>query len=358
MVGALLGGRYRLVRLLGEGGMGAVFEAKNPAGDASCAVKVLLDEHKDEAEVVSRFLDEGRAAQRLSHDHIVKTYEVGRAEDGTPFLAMELLTGRSLADVLDAHEPAPLELVLAVGGGVLEGLGHAHAAGVVHRDLKPENIFVEGSGEQTRPVLLDFGLAKVIDAAGGAGKRTRTGMLLGTPGYMAPEQIADPRDADARADLYSVGIILFEFLTGKDPFPAKNPFEKLTTMLTSEAPLASEVSPEHARFDGFFRRALAHGREQRFQTAAEMKAALFAFASGAVTPPSREVPTHMTPERPAWATSATAQAPDIPVISLPPRSDTPPPLEPRATRRIPWLAIVIVGAVVVVGAALAALSLR
>lgn len=356
MVGALLGGRYRLVRLLGEGGMGAVFEARNPSGDASCAVKILLADYKDEPEVVSRFFDEGRASQRLSHPNIVRMYEAGRAEDGSPFIAMELLQGKSMADVIEARKAMPLDFVVAVGKGILEGLAHAHAAGVVHRDLKPENVFVDGEGAAAKPTILDFGLAKVMDAAGGMGKRTRTGMLLGTPGYMAPEQIGDARAADARSDLFSVGVILFEILTGKDPFPSANPFEKLTKMLTAEAPSVSSVSPEHARFDGFFRRALANQKEQRFQNAAEMRDALLAFASGAVVPPQRDVPTHMTQERPSWATGASPATPHIPVLSLPPSGPSSADV-PKSGGKGLWIGVGVV-VVVILGAVVAIFATR
>ncbi len=281
MVGARLAGRYRLVRLLGEGGMGAVFEATNFDGTARCAVKVLSPVFRDDPDVKSRFFDEARAASRLEHPGIVRVFEAGTAEDGTPFFTMEVCEGQSLGGPISTRAPLPPEVVVPLGRAVLAALGHAHERGVIHRDLKPENVFF--SGEPSRPAvkLLDFGLARVMDAAGGVGRRTRTGMLLGTPGYIAPEQLGDARVADARSDLYSVGVMLFELLSGRDPFPSANPFEKLTIMLTAEAPRIADAAPWLAPFDAFFRRALAPEPRLRFGSAREMSDAL-ASAAGVV----------------------------------------------------------------------------
>ncbi len=278
MVGARLAGRYRLTRLLGQGGMGAVFEAQNADGTATCALKVLNPEFRDDPDVKGRFFDEARAAALLSHPGIVRVFESALAEDGTPFFTMELCAGRSLAEVIAQRTAmAPAEVV-ALGLATLSALGHAHERGVVHRDLKPENVFYGGDPLHPDVTLLDFGLARVMDAAGGVGRRTRTGMLLGTPGYISPEQLGDARTADARSDLYSVGVMLFELFSGRDPFPAANPFEKLTIMLTAEAPRIADGSPSLAPLDAFFRRALAPEPRLRFPSAREMSAALIASA--------------------------------------------------------------------------------
>lgn len=309
MVGARLAGRYRLVRLLGEGGMGAVFEATNADGTARCAVKVLSAEFRDDPDVKGRFFDEGRAAARLDHPGIVRVFEAALAEDGTPFLTMEICQGQSLGGLIDKREALPPATAVQMGRGILEALGHAHERGVIHRDLKPENVFVSGDHASPSIKVLDFGLARVMDAAGGVGRRTRTGMLLGTPGYIAPEQLGDARIADARSDLYSVGVMLFELLSGKDPFPSSNPFEKLTIMLTAEAPRIADASPALAPLDGFFRRALAHDPKLRFASAREMSQALVAAAAPLTGPLGA----------PALAAVSTAQsAPQPPSVPAPP----------------------------------------
>jgi serine/threonine protein kinase len=295
LVGAVLNGRWRLVRLLGEGGMGAVYEAEGLRGEGRRAVKMLHPEFTKEESVLSRFFAEAQASQQLNHPHVARVFESARAEDGTPYLVMELLQGKSLGEVLETgkiyppHEAAPLV------HAVLQALALAHSQRIVHRDLKPDNLFLvnDASGRPTIKVL-DFGIAKVMDAAGGMGSKTRTGVLLGTPGYMSPEQIKNSKGVDPRSDLWSVAVIFYEMLTGKSPFPADNEFAKLTAVLTDPVRPIEQVAPNLGAWSQFFQRGLSKELPTRFQSAAEMAQALTAVTgagrSASVSPPSMQAP--------------------------------------------------------------------
>ncbi len=279
LIGAVLSRRYRLISPLGEGGMGIVYEAEALSQPgARVAIKLLRTEQLADANVRARFLDEGRACIRLVHPNVVRVFEAGEAEDATPYIVMERLEGQALSAI---PQPVAQDRAVAIVRGVLAGLSAAHAQGIVHRDLKPENIFVTHDGAK----ILDFGIAKVMDAAGGMGNRTRTGMLLGTPAFMSPEQARSARDADHRSDLWSVAVMLYEILTGRQTFPAATEFARITQILTAEPDPPSAVSPALAPFDAFFRRALQKDRAQRFQSAEEMSRALASIPlSGALAP--------------------------------------------------------------------------
>lgn len=327
MVGAVINGRYRLDRLLGEGGVGVVFQATMLNGAAPVAVKLLHREFHDHAEVVARFFDEAQIAARLNHPGIVQIFEAGRAEDGTPFLAMELLVGRSLSEALAMSGALPLSFVGSVLTTALDALDFAHQQGVVHRDLKPDNLFVIPSASGA-PVLkiVDFGVAKVMDAAGGMGTRTRTGVLLGTPAYMSPEQLVNSKAVEPRSDLWSMGVIVFEMLTAQEPFPADNPMSQIHMVLGSSPVAIGTVKPELAPLQPFFDRALARAPGDRFATARELGEALRQFAQhieGGAPPPSVLRPPRAEPP-PSSAMLATPAS--QPAVHLPPSSVAPPAL--------------------------------
>jgi eukaryotic-like serine/threonine-protein kinase len=277
LVGAVLSRRFRLITLLGQGGMGLVYEAEalvpGPGMPSRVAIKLLRAEHLVDDIVRTRFLEEGRACMRLLHPNVLHVFEVDQAEDGTPYLVMERLDGQALSALAPPGLPLAAGRAVHIVQGVLAGLGAAHASGIVHRDLKPENIFVT-SGDAAK--ILDFGIAKVMDVAGGIGSRTRTGMMLGTPAFMSPEQARSARDTDHRSDLWSVAIMFYEILTGRQAFSAPTEFARLTLILTADAPMPSTVSQVLAQFDAFFSRALQKDRALRFQSAAEMSQALAA----------------------------------------------------------------------------------
>src|SRR5215471_8521645 len=233
MVGAVLSARYRLLRLLGEGGMGAVFEAQDLMGQGRYAIKVLHPEYAREEVVLVRLYAEAEAMSRLVHPNIARCFGYALAEDKSPYLIMELLEGASLSSYLKpglAYEP---QYAIPIVRGILAALGEAHRQGVVHRDIKPDNVYLVPNPEGPPVVkVLDFGIAKVMDAAGGMMSKTRTGMLLGTPSFMSPEQIRNAKTVDHRADLWSAGVILYELLTGREAFVAPTEMAKLTAILT------------------------------------------------------------------------------------------------------------------------------
>ncbi|MBK8215007.1 MAG: serine/threonine protein kinase [Myxococcales bacterium] len=271
LVGAIVSQKLRLVRFIGSGGMGIVYEAQPLAGGSPVAVKMLRAEYLDDVEVLTRFVDEGHLCQRLQHPNIARVFEVGHAEDTTPYLVMELCDGIPLASYTENGGRVPLVQAATIVQGILQGLSAAHAQGVVHRDLKPENVILarEPNGKYT-PKILDFGIAKVMDQAGGMGKKTATGVLLGTPAYMSPEQIRSAKDCDARSDLWSVGVMLYEMLTGRSAFPAPTAFARLGAVLNTTPPPVESIDPQLARVSAFMQRAMAKDRNLRFQSAQEM----------------------------------------------------------------------------------------
>ena len=210
-------GRYRALRLLGEGGMGAVYAAvEHGAGSGEgrlVAIKVLHRRYSQDPQVVARFLNEARASARIGHPGVVPVREVGESPEGA-FIVMEYMDGQTLRARL-AQARGPFSGGVRLVAELADTLAAAHAQGVVHRDIKPENIMLVGPPGAEQARLLDFGIARVVDDPAGMG--TRTGMMLGTPAYMAPEQCRGLR-VDDRADVYSVGVVLFEVLTGRPPF--------------------------------------------------------------------------------------------------------------------------------------------
>jgi len=322
LVGAILSRKYSLTRLVGTGGMGSVYEAQPLTPDSqpntSLAVKVLAVEFLADEDIKNRFVEEGRTCQRLIHPNIVRVFDVGTAEDGTPYIVMEMLDGVPLSAYTRSGGRVPLAQAGIILQGILAGLSAAHAQGIVHRDLKPENVFLarEPNGAFTAKIL-DFGIAKVMDAAGGMGNKTRTGVLLGTPAYMSPEQIKNAKDVDARADLWSAGVMLYEMLTGRVAFPAPTEYARLAAVLSTSPPPLEAVDPQLSRLSSFVQLAMQKDRAQRFQSGLEMARALSAAlgAEGTIPPAglplSRlpDVPSMYLPMRPSSAPGANAASP-------------------------------------------------
>ncbi|MBK7579171.1 MAG: serine/threonine protein kinase [Myxococcales bacterium] len=321
LIGAVLDGRWRLSRVLGQGGLAVVFEGVGVDGTARAAIKVLRAEFGENQDVVARFLNEVQASARVDHPGIARVYEAVRAADGTPYLVMELLEGEPLADRMNRGR-VPVEQASAIVQNILRALSAAHAAGVIHRDLKPGNVFLVGDSNHGSDIrVLDFGISLVLDAAGGMHRKTRTGMLLGTPGYMSPEQIKDIKHTDARADLWSCGILFYELLTGVPAFEAENDFVRVTKVLTSEPTPIQTVAPQYAHWAPFFQRALARKPEARFQTAYDMAQAVESVARSGQMPAS------------VVAAPDTRDAVAIPSGPLPPGGhypSAPPPHHPSA----------------------------
>jgi serine/threonine protein kinase len=280
--GALLSRRWKLAKKLGQGGMGEVYAGTPVDGGPPVAVKVLRAEFLLEPQVLSRFIEEGRTCTRLIHPNIVRVFECVQAENGSPYIVMELLEGVPLSAYTANGGRIPALQAVPILHGILAGLAAAHAAGVIHRDLKPDNVFLTRDSEGTFVAkLLDFGVAKVMDAAGGMGNRTKTGMLLGTPAYMSPEQVKNAKDVDPRADLWSAGVMFYEMLTGRAAFPAPTEFARLTAVLTVEPDPVEVVDPRLAPFASFLARSLKKNRDERFATALEMARALMAIVPAA-----------------------------------------------------------------------------
>ena len=324
LTGAILNGRWRVVGLRGEGGVGVVYEVEGLHGEGVRAVKMLRREFCEEPDLVARFLTEAEAASRIDHSGVAKVHEGSRADDGTPYLVMELLRWEPLSELMNRGK-LPVGHATSIALGLLSALTVAHRAGVVHRDLKPDNVFVtlDDSGN-AQVKILDFGLARVMDAVGSLARKTRTGMLLGTPGYMSPEQIRNVKTADHRADLWAVGIILYEMLTGALAFDGDNDFARITKVLTMQATPIEQVAPQYAHWGPFFSRALAPDVHQRFQTGTEMSEALMAVARQTQMPDvtSRPAPPASgaaagSSARPFGAldTTLSAQAPPAVVLS-------------------------------------------
>ncbi len=266
-------GVYRVARLLGIGGMGRVYKGVHPTIGSRVAIKVLSRECSDRRDLVERFFSEAKAVNLIRHESIVNVLDLAMLPDGRPYIIMEYLDGAPLSALVEAavnaRAPVPLGGLARLAAEVLDALGAAHGKGIVHRDLKPDNIYVTPAG---RPKVLDFGIAKLTDSAPGTG--TATGSLLGTPHYMAPEQAAG-RPVDHRADLYAMGVILFECATGQKPFMADSLFDLLRKHVeTPPQPprqLRHDMPPE---LEMVILTALAKAPDQRFASAQAMSLAL------------------------------------------------------------------------------------
>jgi serine/threonine-protein kinase len=277
---ALLDGRYRIVRLLGEGGMGAVYLASHVGLGRDVAIKFLHAEFISREDVVGRFRREAQAAAAIRHKNIIEVFDVGVSPQGEPFLVMEYLEGESLAGLLKRVGPLSLGAACAVMEPALQALQAAHRKGIVHRDLKPDNIFLAyQEGEPPVVKIIDFGISKFTQ--GDPDKwRTRTGAVMGTPAYMSPEQARGSASLDHRTDLYSMGTILFEMLTGGLPYAGTNFAEYLSAMLVDDPRVPQSVYADFpSEAEPMVLKALAKNPDQRFQSATEMLEALTALPS-------------------------------------------------------------------------------
>ncbi|MGC4094413.1 MAG: serine/threonine-protein kinase [Polyangiaceae bacterium] len=281
--GDLIDDKYRIVRLLGEGGMGAVYEGENTRISRRVAIKVLHAEVAGNADAVARFEREAQAAGRIGSEHIVEVLDLGSLPSGARYLVMEFMDGDSLNHRIKSRGRLSAQELYPIVCQLLEALSAAHGAGIVHRDLKPDNVFLLNNrrGSKDFVKLLDFGISKFSDLSN-TFSMTRTGAVMGTPYYMAPEQAKGTRELDQRVDLYAVGVVLYEGLTGKVPFDAET-FNELLFKIVLETPRPiEEVAPgSDPNLCAIVRRAMAREPAQRFQSAAEFRAALDQWAAGA-----------------------------------------------------------------------------
>ena len=278
--GDLIGGKYRVDRVLAVGGMGAVLEATHKTLRKRVAIKLMLPELTGHKEAVKRFLHEAHAAASLDSDFIAGVSDVDTLDDGTPYMVMDFIEGESLADLLD-DGPLPIERAVDICMQVCLGLQVAHTHGVVHRDIKPSNLMLTttSSGE-ARAVILDFGIAKIDNPFGSSASLTNTRAMLGSPAYMSPEQVGNAKNVDRRTDIWSLGVVLWQMLTGESLFGAETVAEVLAAILRDDpgppSALRARVPPE---LDEVVLRCLERQRGDRYGTAHELLHALAPFAT-------------------------------------------------------------------------------
>jgi serine/threonine-protein kinase len=291
--GAVIAERYRLEAPIGRGAMGSVWRAVHVRLDAPVAIKLLNTSIAGEPVMVERFMREARAAAAVRSSHVVKIFDYGM-DGGAPYIAMELLVGETLEARLEACGClAPPELD-RIFGEIARAVGVAHELGVVHRDLKPANIFLAREGEHEVTKVLDFGIAKLTDRRleAPAARATDTGILLGTPHYMSPEQARGHRQVDHRTDLWALAVLAFECLTGRHPFESDTLGDLVVRICTGAPPLLSAVAGLPPELDRWFLRGVSKEPQERFGSAAEMASELHAVLAaeklGAVSRPHSE----------------------------------------------------------------------
>jgi serine/threonine-protein kinase len=269
-------GNYTITAKLGEGGMGVVYLAEHPVIGRKVALKAIHPELSRNPEVVSRFETEAKSVNQIGNEHIVDIHDFGRTQDGEFYFIMEFLQGESLADKLKREGSFPAARALQVASQVADALAASHEHGIIHRDLKPENIFLITRGSNSDFVkVLDFGLAKLTAGEEKVTHKTRTGSVMGTPYYMAPEQCEGKASIDHRADLYSLGVILFEMMTGRVPFGGDGYGEIIVKHITHPPPSARSINPQlTAAHEAILFRSLAKNREDRFPSMSDFRAAM------------------------------------------------------------------------------------
>ena len=341
LINTLFDGRYRILRKLGTGGMANVYLAEDEVLGRRVAIKILNDRHAGDDQFVERFRREAKNAAGLSHPNIVSIYDRGEAE-GTYYIAMEYLDGRSLKELIVARGPAPIHLAVDYARQILAAIRFAHRHGIVHRDIKPHNVLVDAEG---RLKVTDFGIARA-----GASQMTEAGSIIGTAQYLSPEQ-AKGAPVDQTSDLYSVGVVLYELLTGVVPFSGDTPVEIAMKHLSSvpEPPSAKRADVPRD-LDMVVMRALGKDPSERYQSAEEMDADLRRINRGvAISPVTEEAATAIISRPPPGVTEITSRVPQPPVPYAPPAAyyDYE---EPPHRAVWPWLVALLFVAAALVGA--------
>jgi serine/threonine-protein kinase len=281
--GETIAGKYVVEGLCGRGGLAAVLSAMHVGLDQRVAIKMLLPEWSDEPQVVERFLREGRAATRIRSEHVVRVFDVGTLEGGAPYLVLEYLEGHNLDDVLAMWGPLPIPTAVDWILQAAEAIAEAHSYGIVHRDLKPGNLFLTRRADGSACIkVIDFGLSKVTDPrmSSASSKLTRENDVLGSPHYMAPEQLRATRDADTPADVWALGTVLHELLTGQTPFRGETMPELCATVLTQPPPRLSSLRASiPGEIEAAVLRCLEKEPGARFANVAELARAIAPFGT-------------------------------------------------------------------------------
>jgi len=313
--GEVLAGKYRIERVIGEGGMGVVVAAHHLMFDERVAIKFLLPEGLRNAEAVARFEREARAAVKIKNEHVARMIDVGRLETGAPYIVMEYLEGSDLAGMLRTRGALPIEDAVEFVLQASEAIAEAHALGIVHRDLKPANLFVVRRADALLSVkVLDFGISKFTGK--GTSDRnmgmTKTSAVMGSPLYMSPEQMESSRDVDARTDIWALGVILYELITGQVPFLAESMPELILKIISAQpAPLLNRRPDAPPGLEAVILRCLTKDRSKRYSNVAELAVALVEFG------PKRSRTSAERISRTVQAAGLSASA-----LASPPSSDT------------------------------------
>ena len=316
--GTLIADKYRVERVLASGGMGVIVEAEHAALGQRVAIKFLLPEGAENAELVERFLREARAAARLRSDHVVKVFDIGTDDRGVPFMVMELLEGNDLSAEISTRGPLPVAEATSYIVEALDAIVEAHAAGIVHRDLKPSNLFLTGKAGSARRIrVLDFGISKISAGADAVPNAvlTSTKSMLGSPGYMSPEQVRSTKSVDARTDIWALGVILYELLTGAPAFRGETLGDIFAKIREEDLPPIQSHRPDvPAGLAAVLAGCLQRDREKRIPTAVAMRDRLLPFASGR----ERTLDSIPDVERPPdLANAVTLAAPDTTEVEPP-----------------------------------------
>jgi serine/threonine-protein kinase len=276
LIGTLLSGRYLVTRKVGQGGMGAVYEATHTLIGKRVAVKVLLEKYARREAIVQRLEQEARLASSCQNEHIIDITDFGTTEDGRTFVVMEYLEGEAFSECLARETQLPEQRILRIVSQAASALVAAHAKGIVHRDIKPENLFLLRRRDQDFIKVVDFGISKSLrasDEAEDQPRLTQTGMVLGTPLYMSPEQARGDDELDARVDVYALGVIMYESATGRVPFTGNNYLSVISQVLNEDPRPPRELRPELSEeLEAVILRAMAKDRSERYASAADLLA--------------------------------------------------------------------------------------
>lgn len=311
--GDVLVGKYIVERILGQGGMGVVVDARHAHLGELYAIKIMLPEMLESEEAVGRFLREAQSSARLRGEHVARVHDVGTLENGIPYMVLEYLEGTDLDKQLNERNVLGVGEASAYLVQVCEALVEAHGQGIVHRDLKPANLFLTKRANGTACIkVLDFGISKDVAAADKiSAKLTKTGAIMGSPHYMSPEQMVDSKNVDTRSDIWALGVILYELVTGTMPFNAETMPEIIAKVLSLEPRPPSQVRAGiPVGFDAVVTRCIEKNRDRRYQTVKEFMDALRPFANEGDTRPAGPLllgPATMSPAALRWGQETVTQ---------------------------------------------------